>query len=349
MTDFTPALRPATAVAHCLASAKRILAVTHMNPDGDAIGSLVAVGHVAKALGADIRLYCETPIPPHLDWLNSPTPIIQSLRELGEWQPDRVIFLDCADEGRAGPEMAAFIASCRAGEPLCRGVKTMCIDHHIANPHFADCNWIDPAMSATGEMVALMAKDLQIPLAGDLGEALYLAIVSDTGSFSFGNTSALSLDLASEIVKNGLDIASFTARYENNWTLERMHLWGELMREVKILCNGKVAVSIVTEEHLRRNNTRATDLEGYASWLRRLAGTKVVLLSRVSKKGTKISLRSSGDIDVQEIASSFGGGGHKAAAGIDMTENPRDAASIILAAVCRAMNESNCRPGGCEI
>ncbi len=335
MTESTTALPPVQTVAHSLAAAERILAVTHVSPDGDAVGSLVGLSHIAAFLGKDTRLFCETSLPPHLNWLTSPTPVLSSLDELAGWLPDLVVFLDCADDRRAGAAVSLFTQSCRGKGKL----QTLCIDHHLANPLFADVNWVDPAMSATGVMVALLAKELGLTLQGDLGEAICLAIVSDTGSFTYANTSALALELTAEIVRNGLSMAEFTTKHENNWTLGRMQLWGELMKGVRLLCGGKVVVSVVTDEILDRYGAPRSDLEGYASWLRRLADTKVVLLARPSREGSKISLRSMGDVDVQEIASEFGGGGHKGAAGIDMPDQPHDAALKVLAGICRALGE----------
>lgn len=335
----TPPSQDVDAVARSMASAKRILAATHTNPDGDAAGSLAAIGHIASALGVESRLYCSSPIPAYLNWLNFPSPVVTSLRDLGDWRPDRVVFLDCADASRAGKEMRAFIEACREKAPVCSDIEIVCIDHHVANPHYADINWVDPTMSATGVMTGLVAKRLGLPLAGDLGEAVYLAVVSDTGSFSFGNTNASALETAAEIVRNGLNLAEFTAKYENNWNLERMHLWGALMRDVKLFCGGKVVVSVITTERLEKYRSGHSDLEGYASWLRRLQNSKVVLVVRPRGDGSKASLRSMGDVDVQKIAALFGGGGHNAAAGIDMVLPPCEAATEILQAVCLELGE----------
>lgn len=342
MTAFPPAAGSAQMVAQSISRSRHLLAVTHTNPDGDAIGSLVGFSHIAKALGIEVRLYCDSPVPDFLDWVEYPSPPVMTLADLGDWKPDTVVFLDCADEHRAGEEMAAFAASCRSKSAECAGTTLICIDHHMANPLFADVNWVDSTMSATGIMVGLLARELALPLSGPTGEAIYLAIVSDTGSFSFSNTNALALELAAEIVRNGLSLADFTNKYENTWTLSRMNLWGSLMREVKILCGGKVAISVVTEAHLQKYGAHKSDLEGYASWLRRLKGTKVVILARAKRVGTKVSLRSMGDVDVQEIAAEFGGGGHKGAAGVDMRQEPFEAADLILKAACRAMGESAC-------
>lgn len=343
MTDSFQASQPLQAVAHSISRAGRVLAVTHENPDGDAAGSLAALGHIALALGADVRLYCETPIPTYLNWIRFPSPVIASFDSLADWLPDLVVYLDCAEETRAGEAIVGFVRACREKT----AVETVCIDHHVANPRYADINWVDASMSATGCMIALLAKDNGIPLAGDLGEALCLAIISDTGSFSFGNTNALALELTAEIVNNGLSMADFTVKYENHWTLDRMHLWGALMKEVQLLCRGKLVVSVVTDEILERYNTSRSDLEGYASWLRRLANSKVIILARPSRKGCKISLRSMGDVDVQKIAAEFGGGGHKGAAGIDMALPPAEAARTVVEGICRALGEPLCGEKTC--
>lgn len=332
MTYATPT-GAARDITRLLSHSKRLLAVTHSNPDGDAIGSLTAFGHIAKALGIDVRLYCDSVVPDYLDWVEYPSRPVTSLAELGGWQPDTVVFLDCADAQRAGDEMAAFLAARPSG------VTFGCIDHHRGNPLFADVNWVDPSIAATGVMVALIARELGIPLSGGLGEAVYLAIVSDTGSFSFSNTSALALELAAEIVRNGLSLADFTDKYENVWTLQRLQLWGTLMRGVKILCNGKIVLSIVTDEVLREYDALPADIEGYASRLRQLKGSRIVIVVRSKGSGCKVSMRSSGEVDVQKIAAQFGGGGHKSAAGVDMPQQPFEAAEIILKAACDFLGE----------
>ncbi len=328
------------AIAARIKAAKRILAVTHANPDGDALGSLAAMGHIAVSLGIDTRLFCESPLPDHLAWLPLPAPLARTTADLTAWRPDLVVFLDCADEQRAGQQMEDFIKACRAagGIPrpdgdVCASTELMCIDHHVGNPLFADHNWVNPASCATGAMVADLALELGLPLSGQLGEAVYLALSSDTGSFTYANTTAQALDLAALIVKEGLSIANFTEKYENNWSLARMHLWGALMREVSLHCGGAAAMSVVTQETLDRFGAERTDLENYASWLRRIKGVRVVILVRVSANGSKVSLRSMGDVDVREIAAMFGGGGHMAAAGADMPMPPAEAAESILDAV----------------
>ena len=313
-------------MAQCLHNAQHVLAVAHINPDGDAVGSLAALGHLAKALDKDLRLYCATRLPEHFSWLDLPAPLVHSLNKLGTWRPDLVACVDGADQHRCGPEIERIVSL----PPDQRPYVTACIDHHADNPHFADINLIDPEQPATGILLALLAKELGIPLAGGLGEAIYLAIVDDTGSFSFANTNAQCLALASEIVGNGLSVSAFTAKYENHWSRNRLHLWGKLLQEVELHAHGAIAVSIVTQAHLDHTGAHRADLENFASWLRRIKGVRVVLLARVSSAGAKVSLRSMGDVDVRLAAAKFGGGGHIAAAGIEMRTSPEQAAALVL-------------------
>ena len=320
-------------VMRLVCEAKRILAVTHENPDGDAMGSLAAFGAITLKLGIQTRLYCPSAIPRHLAWLAMPHPLLHSLEDKG-WMPDLVVFLDCADEDRAGRNAAAYALQARD-----RGIHTLCIDHHASNRGFADTNWVRPSACATGILVAALARDLGMPLTGELGEAVYLSVTSDTGSFTYGNTTAEALVLAAEIIAAGFSVAEFTQKSENNWSLARMHLWGYLMAEVTLQCQGQLVVSIVPEETLRRFNVPETDLEGYASWLRRLEGVKVALLARPGGKGTKISLRSMGDVDVQAVATQFGGGGHAGAAGLDMPESPESAVEKVRLAIQQALGQ----------
>ena len=318
------------AVESAIISARRTLIVSHVNPDGDAVGSCAALARIVQELGNEARIFLHSGVPGFLSWVPLPAPLVRSLDELGAWKPDLVLFADCGDEYRAGDDISAFMRGEYAALPR-NGIVTANIDHHVSNPNFADLNWVDPKRSATGEMVGILAEKLNIPLANDLGEALYLAIVSDTGSFSYVNTSADCLAMASRIVGLGLDINRFTTNYENNWTLARMHLWGRLMSEVTLHEQGAIACSIVPRRYVQDLGLKRSSLEGFASWLRKLRGVRVALFVREDGPSeSKISLRSMGDVNVHEVAALFGGGGHAAAAGAELPLPPKQAAARVL-------------------
>jgi len=325
------------AVESAIVSARRTLIVSHVNPDGDAVGSCAALARIIQELGNEARILLKSGVPDFLSFIPMSAPVIRSLDELGGWKPDLVLFADCGDENRAGDEMRAFMRGENPRLPR-HEIMTANIDHHISNPNFADVNWVDADRAATGELVGLLADNLEMPLSGILGEALYLAIVSDTGSFAYVNTGADSLAMASRIVDLGLDLGRFTANYENNWTLERMHLWGRLMSEVSLHEDGAIACSVVPRHYVADLGLKRSSLEGYASWLRKLRGVRVALFVREDGPSqVKISLRSMGDVNVHEVAALFGGGGHAAAAGADLAMPPEEAAKLVLEALCKTL------------
>lgn len=325
---------------HALRSAKRVLVVGHVNPDGDAVGSAVALAHIVSRLQGDARILLASGLPNFLSWLRLPVPLVRTMAELGSWEPDLAVFVDCGDAGRAGPEFAKH-SDAKAASTLNRaGLVVANIDHHISNPGFADLNWVEPWRSSTGELVGLLAERLGFVLDGELGEALFLALASDTGNFSFSNTGADCLAMAARIVGAGLNIAEFTNKYENTWSLARMHLWGRLMGEITLHEGGAVACSIAPKHYLDELGLKKEALEGYSSWLRKLLGVRVsVFIREDGPDYCKISLRSMGDFDVQDVALLFGGGGHTAAAGAELSVPPETAAELVLTQIGKRLTK----------
>jgi phosphoesterase RecJ-like protein len=307
-----------TQIIGCLKNSRNILIGTHLGPDGDAVGSLAGLGHICAALGKELRLYCQTEIPDDLHWLKMPAPEVHAFQELGSWVPDLLILVDCATARRAGTEMEAFFAGSRP--PGWERTKSICIDHHFDNPHFADINHVEEA-GATAELVAGLARALNLRLEGDLGEAVYLGIMADTGNFTYSSTSPELMRLAAEIVENGLNVPEFTNKKDNNWSLDKMRFWGELMCGLHLFAEGRIVSVVITRGMMDRHHCGASDLEGFVAFLRQLRGVEVsVLMREKTDGGTKISLRSMGganSVDVQAVAARFGGGGHKSAAGAE--------------------------------
>lgn len=320
----------ASAVA-ALEGKKRVLVAAHVNPDGDAIGAASALAHVCMALGADCRLLFVTGLPDFLLWLPLPCPWVRSVEELWGWTPDLVAAVDCGDAHRTG-DLEDFFLSGRALAPGWEGVETLNIDHHMGNPLFARHNWTDQTRSATGEMVGALAEHFGLRLEGNLGLAVYLALVSDTGNFSYSNTTVESFAMASRIVQNGLNVGEFSAQWENNWSLGRMHLWGRLLEEVSVYADGAIACSVAPMDYLEEMGLRRYDLDGFASWLRKLKGVRVGVFIREDRPNfCKVSLRSTGgDVDVQAVAARFGGGGHAAAAGAEVEMPVQELAKVLI-------------------
>ncbi len=320
-TEYSPV---PDSVYSALCSAKRVLIVSHLRPDGDAIGSCIALAWLLRSLGAEALIFNGDGMPGFLSFLPLPCPMLTGTDQLTD-EPDLVAVLDCGDADRAG----------KAVQPLLQRIPSVNIDHHPGNPQFGTAgNWTDPAMSATGEMIALLAKRASRPLAGAMAQALYVALATDTGSFTHGSTTAGALRLTAEMRENGLDIHALHNLLENNWSRERYALWGRLMEETRILDEGRLAAALATPELLAACGASKDDAEGFVDQLRRLAGVRVALLLKQEEKDgkifTKASLRSSGMDDVRSVATQFGGGGHLNASGAVLPMDAENALAAML-------------------
>lgn len=326
----------AAAILEILKQHQRVLVASHVMPDGDAMGSSIAMALVLQALGKECILFNPSGQPEYLSWLALPCPLYTKVADIPWLQhgqgPDLLVSLDCGDAPRLGEEIQALFSS---------GLPVVVLDHHLANPGFGQHNWIDPTMAATGLMVGLVAEAAHVPLTGLLGQALYVALVSDTGSFAYGNTTAESMHMAARLLEQGLDLASVRAQLDNRWTQQKFQLWGRLMQDVQIFDHGQIAVGSVSDETLNACHAQREDIEGFVEQLRRLHGSRVALLLRQAEKPgsaptspkTKISLRSTGADSVRDVAAHFGGGGHANAAAATLNLSLAEALPAVLAVI----------------
>ena len=302
------------------------LVASHTNPDGDAVGSMLAASHVLKGLGKQVVMYNATGLPEAYDWLELPAPLITRLTQLSDlsFKPESCLLLDCGDLARSGDELS---------ESYSAGVftATASIDHHRDNPLFADVNWVETRASATAQLVGELAELLGFSLTGALGEAVYLGIATDTGNFKYDNTSAEILTMAAHIVSQGLDVGKFNNHLNNQWTMSRLRAWGELFGKVDTALDGRVAYVLADREFFERHPLPGTDFSDFSSLLRRIKGAQIGLFIRITGPGhSKASLRSSGRVDVCAPAQVFGGGGHPTASGVEMAVLPQEALALLL-------------------
>jgi len=294
---------PVQRIAELIRKSDHFLVASHANPDGDAIGSTVAMGHILAALGKDFCLYNPSGVPHQYDWLELPGPMHDTLAGAEfNW----VFVLDCGTQQRVGPELTRVLGS----RPVAN------IDHHLGNPDFGQFNWVDENYAAVGAMMADLADALSVPLTGALAEAVYLGIVTDTGYFTFDNTDPKVMELAARLIRLGLSPGSVNAKIRNQWSVSRFRLWGESFATTELYFDGQVAVAHVTQGMMARTGTSAADCEEIVNFLRRLRGTRAAVILREEPDGAyKFSLRSTGADNVQAVAALFGGGGHRNAAG----------------------------------
>ena len=186
-------------IAEQIRDADNFLVLAHVSPDGDALGSMLAMGELLDALGKKARVFNESSIPRRFEWL---APKREILTQLPEDEPDNLIVLDCGSAERAGELIA----------PWLKTKKVFNIDHHLGNPMFGTVNWVEQRSSSVGEMIGMLARKLGVPLVGLLGEYVYLALISDTGDFCFNNTRPETLEMAAEILRLGLCPGLSTSR-----------------------------------------------------------------------------------------------------------------------------------------
>ena len=279
------------------------LITAHINPDGDAIGAMAAMGYILQYLNKDFVLFNESALPRRFTWMQLPAPILQ---ELPETAPQWLIVLDCGDSSRPGEKIKDLIGR----------VKTINIDHHLGNPGFGLINWVEPQSSSVGEMVARLAQKLDIPLQGALAEAIFLSIASDTGGFSFGNTTPEVLELTAHLIRQGLDYAQINAQMQKQWSLNKVKLHGHVLKNAELHLNGQIGLITITQEILKKTETTIEDCEGLVNYIRNIKSVKVAISLREDEPDKiKFSLRSYGNVNVQQMASSLGGGGHRNASG----------------------------------
>lgn len=309
-------------ILRAIQAGSRFLVATHVSPDGDAIGSMAAMGHMLKSLGKDVVLYNASGLPEHFSWVNLPAPILTELPSLSGF--DAIIALDCGDDRRGGKALQDAMAAHR----------TFVIDHHLSNPKWGELNWVEVDRSSTGEMVATMALELGLSLSGPLGEAVYLCLVTDTGHFSFENTSPRCMEMAAAIIRQGINLARINELIQNQWSLARFRLWGEVLGGLTLHFDGQLGVIRITTEQLSRLGATSADSEGLTNFVLRIKGCKMAQSLREDADGSlKLSLRSVSDVNIQPVAAAFGGGGHKCAAGANLQGDIDEVESALIAAL----------------
>lgn len=287
-----------------------IVITTHVNPDGDAIGSALGLAWFLKdSLGKNVCIYNESPFPAHFSFLPLPCPYLSDIAEIPFSAP-LVVMLDAGELHRFGEAFSHYV----------QGKKSLCIDHHMGKNAIAtEYNWVDHTMAASGQMVAQIVYAEREKTIEETAKALYVALSSDTGNFSFGNTTLACIECLAKLMETPLTVAPLREALDNTWSVQKLHFWGRLMSMVQFSVNNQLASLAVPQTLFAEYGVTKEDLEGFVEQMRKVQGVRMTLLLREERKNNssfiKISMRSSGDDDVRSILTQFGGGGHKNAAG----------------------------------
>lgn len=324
----------ARAVAAALAGARRIAITTHVNSDGDGLGSEVALVHLLRALGKDAWIANPTPLPPRFAFLLEPVAAhdrtahaIAALRDA-----DLFLVLDIADLGRLG-HLAETIRS--------RGLTTACVDHHASPGTLpAGPRLVDPAASATAELVYDLAAVAGWPLTLDAARAIYVGLLTDTGGFRYANTSPRALRVAASLLEAGLDPERIYEQVYATAPAGRLRLTAEVLETLVVEPEIGLSWLTVPTGALERHAVTADDLDGLVEFARSVQGTRLAMLFRPLAHGRiKVSFRSIGDLDVAAFAHPFGGGGHAKASGASIPGSLEAVQRQVLTAARRLLAE----------
>src|SRR5689334_2185024 len=296
------------AIADALRQHDRFLVVTHENPDGDALGSLLAATLALRQLGKDAVMYLagQTPLPREYAFM----PLEGLVRERPEDAAERVLLaVDCAKEDRIGDEEVLALA------PL-----VLDVDHHHDNTRFGDLNLIVADASSTGEVLRDVFVELGVELTPELAEPLYIALVTDTGRFQYSNTTPKALRLAAELVDAGADIHAVFQQVYESVEFAKLKLLARALERARVLEGGRIVVSYLVRTDFAEVGAAEAYSEGIIDYLRAVEGSELAALIREPPRDDgplrRVSLRASIDeLDVSAIARTFRGGGHRQAAG----------------------------------
>jgi phosphoesterase RecJ-like protein len=317
----------ARAFAAALKPGQRVCITTHVNPDGDGIGSEVGLVHLLRGQGIEAIVTNPSPTPPRFGFLFDDLPGVdrsgEAVKELR--RADLIVVLDIADLTRLG----MLIETVRD-----RGVPVACVDHHVSvgvlppGPRY-----LDPGAAATGELIFELAKGNDWPITQAAARALYVAILTDTGGFRFSNTRPHTLRVAADLLETGVDPEQIYLEVYARAPEGRPRLFAEALQTLVVEHEYGLAWVTVPPGAIERLGVSSDDLDGVVEFPRSIEGVRMALLFReISQGRVKVSLRSVGNVDVAAFAKAYGGGGHTKAAGLSILGSLSEVQTTVLKA-----------------
>jgi phosphoesterase RecJ-like protein len=307
----TPAT-PRQALREWIGKHQRFLLTTHINPDGDGIGSEVAFARWLKSQGKSVRILNDSVTPVAFLFLTREDAIDVYTPELAEQrftEADALVVLDTSNRQRIG-RLSHHIDQ--------HAIALAVIDHHVSHANgFGQVNVIEPEVAATGELVYDLIREHGSPIDRLSGEALYVALMTDTGGFRYSNTDTHAHRMAAELLALGLDPQDLNSRVHANSSAGRLRFFGEVLAALEMREDGRLVVLEASPEQFQRHGLVGADTEGLVDMPRAIAGVEAVaLFSEVENGKVKVSLRSTGRVVIDKICTALGGGGHPHAAGV---------------------------------
>jgi phosphoesterase RecJ-like protein len=302
---------PVARICDAIHARRRFLITSHARPDGDSIGSQLAMLYALEALGKDVRIVNADPAPEH--YMDFPGMDRIEIARTVQSDAEALIVMECSDLARTNVEGIG-------------GRFTINIDHHAGNTGFGDVRWFDESAAACGEMVFDLIRALGVPLTKEIATHVYLAILTDTGSFHHSHITPRTFDICRQTVEAGVNPAAMARRVFDSNSFGKLKLIGAMLDEMELLDGGRLAVLYLNDALLNATGTTYNDTEGLINLPLTAREIQAVVFFKQGADGDlRISMRSKYDVDVRAVASGYGGGGHKNAAGFTVNE-PLDVA-----------------------
>jgi len=317
--DYIPDAGMMEAILQVIRENKRFVLTSHVNPEGDSIGSQLALYHALKALGKEAYMVDSDRVPDNLRFLIGTEEVMSSIPV-----SDYVLFvLDCPTLERTG----------KVGNDISRTKFIVNIDHHISNTAFGSINWVEPSASSVGEMLYHLIKKSGVGFIREINEAIYTAIITDTGMFNYDNTTKTTHYAAGDLVGSGVDtVYIHTSVYENK-SQKEIRLLGRALATLRFEENGQIAVIFLTRQMLIDEDVEHISTDEFINYPRAVKGVEVAVFIKQAVRddsAVNVSLRSTGKVDVNKIASRLGGGGHIMASGCRLEAPLEDAYRIVI-------------------
>lgn len=287
-----------------ISSSKNVIITGHIMPDGDSIGSTLALGLALEKLGKKVTMACPDAVPESFLFLPGADRIHCGVPKNDEY--DTIFVVDCSTPDRVGEEMQ---------ELLNGNITVVNIDHHINGVQFADVSYVDSSAAATGEIIFDLLDELGV-IDVDIAINLYAAILTDTGSFRYEATTSLTHRRVAKLLEFGINVSRVTKHLFDEKPLEVFMVLKQALKNLYISKCGRAAWISINWDELQKIGAKDEHTRGLVNYPRSIKGVKIALMFREPSPGlVKVSIRSNDDIDVSKIAAEFGGGGHKRAAG----------------------------------
>jgi phosphoesterase RecJ-like protein len=309
-----------TSIKKALKSAKTALIVSHVDPDGDSIGSMNALAILLSEMGISVDHYSQDGVPHIYHFL--PASELVKTKIPANRRYDLLIAVDASDRKRLGEKI----------KPREIAKLIINIDHHPDNTNYGDINYVAKA-SSTAELIYHLIKGLKLKIDNKIAENLYVALITDTGNYRYENTSMETFAMAMDLLKAGVNTHAITTKIYDTRTLAGVRIFAAALATLEITSDRAVAWAVVTKEMMEKYQAKSDDLVGLIDQIRAIDSVEVAILFRQDGDKVKVNFRSKAKINVSEVARRFGGGGHVRAAGATIAADLPTAKRLVLTEV----------------